>query len=439
MDSPRWGCRARRGFLALLLFSATWVSLPGAAQAPAAAQRAAAAPATQETVVAPGVVYRHLRRTAPDGQPWSIHVLEIDRGEKSIVLRAIEGHGEREQMQRALPSAMGASAARRGSRVLAVINGDFDLGEPYLGMPIGLSVTSGRVWTSGKPGWPALGLAASGEPAVGVPEMSLELHVKKGQWTIAALNRPPGIVGEGLRLYTREYRATLESKKPLRAVVIGRVKPALPLRVDRVVRGIVLEVHDAASQVAIPPDVLVLVEPEAASPAAATPSIARLRRGQKVKLSVQVKLGGSSVRDAIGGFPILVENGRASMVGAPAEHPRLRHPRTAACYNERKILYAVVDGRQPQLSAGMTLEELAELMVSLGCVAALNLDGGGSAVMAVALPQATESTHPPAGGQPTPSAELAVPGLHIVNSPSDGAERGRGNAWLVIRTRSSKE
>ncbi len=420
-----WKSRLGRRCLAFLLVCGAWVSLPFAAQAPG----------TQETQVAPGVVYRHLRRSAPDGQPWSIHVLEVERGEKNIALQSVEGLSREGQMQRELPTGLAGRAVKGGAEVLAVINGDFDLGDPYLGIPTGLSVTSGLLWTSSKPGWPVLALSPSGEAAIGVPEFSMGLSARKSRWTIAALNKPPGVAGEGLRLYTRAYRAMLESKKPLRAVIIGRLKPALPLRVDGVARGVVIEVDESATQVAIPPDALVLVEPAAAPPTAGTPSIARLRRGQKVKLSIRVKLNGSSVREAIGGFPIIVENGRASVGGAPSEHLRQRHPRTSACYNERQILFAVVDGRQPQLSAGMTLDELAELMVSLGCKVALNLDGGGSSVMAVALPHAAESTEPPATGQPTPSAGQSAPLLRIVNSPSDGTERGRGNAWLVIRTR----
>ena len=38
----------------------------------------------------------------------------------------------------------------------------------------------------------------------------------------------------------------------------------------------------------------------------------------------------------------------------------------------------VVVGKQPELSLGMTIDELADFMKNLGCIKALNLDGGGS-------------------------------------------------------------
>ncbi len=59
-----------------------------------------------------------------------------------------------------------------------------------------------------------------------------------------------------------------------------------------------------------------------------------------------------------------------------------RHPRTAVGINPRgEWIFVVVDGRQPGKSLGMTLDELTDLMLSLGCQYAINLDGGGSATM----------------------------------------------------------
>jgi exopolysaccharide biosynthesis protein len=42
-----------------------------------------------------------------------------------------------------------------------------------------------------------------------------------------------------------------------------------------------------------------------------------------------------------------------------------------------------VDGRQPNVSVGMSLNELAEMLLEFGAVEAMNLDGGGSTAMFV--------------------------------------------------------
>ena len=55
-----------------------------------------------------------------------------------------------------------------------------------------------------------------------------------------------------------------------------------------------------------------------------------------------------------------------------------RHPRAALALAGDRLLAVVCDGRS-RADAGLTLEELADVLVGLGAERALNLDGGGSA------------------------------------------------------------
>ncbi|MFH1762714.1 MAG: phosphodiester glycosidase family protein [Gemmatimonadota bacterium] len=92
--------------------------------------------------------------------------------------------------------------------------------------------------------------------------------------------------------------------------------------------------------------------------------------------------------EAIGGFPLLLRDGLRVGDLEVGERPSFaaeRHPRTAVGFDlDEKVLWVlVVDGRQPDYSAGMTLPELAALMEALGVEEAINLDGGGSSVMVV--------------------------------------------------------
>ncbi|MBI3484408.1 MAG: phosphodiester glycosidase family protein [Acidobacteria bacterium] len=367
--------------------------------------------------LAHGVRYTHIQRITPAGEPWSIHVVEMSRTEKKLELRSVRAAGPEGEMQRERPSEMAQRAAAGGLDVVAVVNGDYDLGAPYLGISDGLSVTAGAITTTGKPTWPAMGLTSSGEPLIGVPQVEMVLESRGGSWKVAALNKPLSTTwGTGPYLYTREFRATVTSAKAFRAAIIGKLSRALPLRVDSRVSGVVEEILEGATQAPIAAGKLVLIEALAGSESRST---ATLRAGEKVKLRIRVRMSGQKkIRDVVAGFPILVEGGRKHIVGEVKPLLALRHPRTAFCYDERKIIFAVVDGRQPQSSVGMTLDELADLMVELGCTTAMNSDGGGSSVMAVAKADAGGGVNPP---------------LQIVNSPSDGQERGRGNAWIVIR------
>jgi exopolysaccharide biosynthesis protein len=106
----------------------------------------------------------------------------------------------------------------------------------------------------------------------------------------------------------------------------------------------------------------------------------------------------------IGGFPLLLEGGARVGDLEVTERPSFaaeRHPRTAVGFDadEDLLWVIVVDGRQPGLSVGMSLPELAGLFEALGVENAMNLDGGGSTVMvlgeaAVSSPSDAEGERP---------------------------------------------
>lgn len=57
-------------------------------------------------------------------------------------------------------------------------------------------------------------------------------------------------------------------------------------------------------------------------------------------------------------------------------------PRTAVgVIGTNHLVFVVVDGRSPGYSAGVDMDELAQIMVGLGATTAYNLDGGGSSTM----------------------------------------------------------
>tara|TARA_R110002153_G_scaffold940_3_gene4255 strand:+ start:2443 stop:4080 length:1638 start_codon:yes stop_codon:yes gene_type:complete len=61
-----------------------------------------------------------------------------------------------------------------------------------------------------------------------------------------------------------------------------------------------------------------------------------------------------------------------------------RHPRTAVGITDLgTVFFVVVYGRDPLLSIGASVSEMADIMKDLGAVKAINLDGGGSSVMVI--------------------------------------------------------
>jgi phosphodiester glycosidase len=58
-----------------------------------------------------------------------------------------------------------------------------------------------------------------------------------------------------------------------------------------------------------------------------------------------------------------------------------RHPRAAIGISDEDLYLVTCDGRRSGVDAGLTLEELADFMLVLGCRDAMNLDGGGSTTL----------------------------------------------------------
>jgi hypothetical protein len=80
-----------------------------------------------------------------------------------------------------------------------------------------------------------------------------------------------------------------------------------------------------------------------------------------------------------------------------------------------RLIMIVVDGRQPLYSDGVTVQEMAELMIFYGGDNAINLDGGGSSTLVIQDPKTGE--------------------YKVMNSPIDngipGRERPVGNHFGV--------
>ena len=141
-----------------------------------------------------------------------------------------------------------------------------------------------------------------------------------------------------------------------------------------------------------------------------------LKQGARLKIVHTLGPLWDQAVQAVGAGPRLVKDGQIFVstitedFGSDVSGGRA--PRTAIGVNkDGKALLAIVDGRSRR-SIGFSLLELAQFMLDLGAVDAMNLDGGGSTEMII--------------------------GSQIVNQPSDGRERRIGAGIAVVRLRPVK-
>jgi len=86
-----------------------------------------------------------------------------------------------------------------------------------------------------------------------------------------------------------------------------------------------------------------------------------------------------------------------------------RHPRTCVCETRRAYLFIAIDGRQEN-AEGMTLSEVQNFLLGLGCKNAINLDGGGSTTMWMRDQGVINSPSDKAGERPVSNALLILDG-----------------------------
>ena len=126
-------------------------------------------------------------------------------------------------------------------------------------------------------------------------------------------------------------------------------------------------------------------------------------------------LAAGNVREAVASFGDIFEDGHARS----GLDNTTRASRTAIGIKaDGTVVMLMVDGRQAPYSVGMTMAEVGAAMESLGCVQAVNLDGGGSSTFATQRE-----------GEPENSTSA---GLTLRCRPSDGYERKVSNTIMVL-------
>ena len=144
------------------------------------------------------------------------------------------------------------------------------------------------------------------------------------------------------------------------------------------------------------------------------PSIARRSELDPAPPGDLLQAGPLLVRDGVAVFDRDedTEGFRAGMAQFDSDITDGRYPRAALGLSEDRLFSVACDGRSRH-DAGLTLEELASVMVSLGCASALNLDGGGSTSLVSGgrlrnRPRGRWE-RPEVGGRPVSTALLFLP------------------------------
>ena len=288
-----------------------------------------------------------------NGRPVRINIIEADlKIAKNLEVMPVLSNSGRLQGRRTI------TTIAKSKNAIAAINGTYFKFQS--GVPLGTLMIDEKVYTGPVYDRVAMGIFDDGFDVARV-QLNANIEGSGAKVKIDNINQPR-MLSTHVLVYTPEW---------------GRYSPYAPKY------GMSLRVADgkitkaSANPIGIPENGYVISGPEKL--------LQPLLKDKDVKLSIKTTPEWNGVKHIISGGPYLVKNGEvfvdmtAQKLGAIGG----RNPRTAVGYtSDNNLILLTADGREGS-SIGMTLMELARFMKSLGCIGAINLDGGGSTVMYV--------------------------------------------------------
>lgn len=296
-------------------------------------------------------------------------------------------------------SSMAALLENQGKHVIAGINGDYYV--MSTNMPLGIVVENGRLRSSDAGHW-AVGFRADGSAFIGKPALSISADTGGKTIYLNAFNKTRG-TGEAV-LFTDDFAANTKSSGESVDVVCSisgapKVGSSFELTVEKK--------QDSAGSSNIPAGKAILSVSKNASQERLD-FVSALQPGDKISINISGASGWESVSYAIGSLYKLVTNGQVEN-GLDATAA----PRSAVGIKaDGSVVFYTMDGRQNGHSVGVSMKQLAQRMIELGCVEATIMDGGGSTSMNAIY--------------------IGENSLSQINKPSEGYQRSVTNYVMLV-------
>ena len=287
-----------------------------------------------------------------NGKPVRINVVEISQNvnDDLIVEPAIAN-------DRLFGRNKISKIADRENAIVAVNGGYF---KPQTGTPLGMLMINKKVYTGPIYDRVAIGFFDNGYDMSRI-KLNSEVKTNVGGIKIDNINQPR-MLATHVIVYTKDW---------------GKTSPQTPKYGIQMVISNDKLIRVSQESCEIPDDGYVISGPESV--------LNQFAKAKNFYLDVKMSPEWVGVNHVLSGGPYLVKDGEVfvDMTAEKLTSIGGRNPRTAIGYTKNNhLILLTADGREGA-SIGLTLFELANLMKSLGCINAMNLDGGGSTVMYV--------------------------------------------------------
>ena len=287
-----------------------------------------------------------------NNKPVRINIVELSKGvNEDLVIEPAIASGTLASKSKI------SNIANRENAIVAINGGYF---KPQTGVPLGTLMINKKVYTGPIYDRVAMGIFDNGFDMARV-QLRAQVETNKGGLKIDNINQPRMLSTHTI-VYTSDW---------------GEYSPPCPKYGVQIVveNGKATRVSYGSNR--IPKDGFVIVGAEK--------NLNSIKDAKRFKLNVKINPEWKDVNHIISGGPYLIKNGDiyVDMTAQKLGSIGGRNPRTAIGYTrDNHLIMLTADGREGS-SIGLTLVELANLMKELGCINAMNLDGGGSTVMFV--------------------------------------------------------
>ena len=303
--------------------------------------------------------WRVIHWSTPAGAA-TVHVLTVDPLHTVELRPALAGP--------VVNSRASVAAIARANGAIAAVNGGFF--SPRFGVPLGMLVINGEWLRAPLPRRPVLAIMRDGRCEIARVQWLGRVHFSGlGSLPLLGLNQNHWET-DSVVAYTHRWGAKV---------------PALPKSTRLIVssRGRVIFRETSGRAVPVPAGGMVLsgVGRRAAS-------LCKVPIGCRVTLRFDIRPRWPNLLHAVGGGPLLIAAGKVVLdpksEGFRSDVASGRHARTAVGVRpDGQVILVAAEGRPNGRGPGLTLWELAKLMLKLGAATAMNLDGGSSTTLVV--------------------------------------------------------
>ncbi len=273
------------------------------------------------------------------------------------------------------------------------------------GVPMSNVIIDGRVISKDTETLPAVGFYEDGSAFMGTLPIQTTMTTASGSTEVECINkyRQP----YALYLYTEDFGNQTYAPGNGINVVLTSVSGSITL--GGKVTAVVESIDEYDGSVAIPEGKWIL-SVSADADQSIKDRLNILKVGSKVTFTT--KETGNDSRWKKANYALGALGGKLITNGEPDFEEDSAAPRTAiGIKKDGTILFYTIDGRQTGYSYGARKSTLAKRLLELGCVEAVNLDGGGSTAVGGTIPGTFD--------------------FKVLNSPSDGALRSCANFFFL--------